>query len=110
MRSILTYECGSCFYYVGLNKDKVAFKSTTIWEIVIGECLEHVFLLALIPSTWKVFNIFTISEVVRELQNAFTKDAVENKIKNWLRHCRRYKNNEHGSRNGEDEDLQEDSD
>ena len=41
--------------YLGLNEDKVAFKSTTICEIVIGECLEHVFLLALIPSTLKVF-------------------------------------------------------
>jgi len=35
-------------------------------------------------------NIFTISEAVREVQNALTKDAVENKIKNWLRHCPRY--------------------
>ena len=51
----MTYECGSCFCYLGLNEDKVAFKSTTICEIVIGECLEHVFLLALIPSTLKVF-------------------------------------------------------
>jgi hypothetical protein len=36
-------------FYLGLNEDKVAFKSTTICEIVIGECLEHIFLLALIP-------------------------------------------------------------
>ena len=55
-------------------------------------------------------NIFTISEAVREVQNALTKDAVENKIKNWLRHCPRYKNNEYGSRNGVDEDQQEDAD
>ena len=42
--------------YLGLNEDNVAyFKSTTICEIVVGECLEHVFLLALIPSTLKVF-------------------------------------------------------
>jgi hypothetical protein len=41
--------------YLGLNEDKVAFKSTTICEIVIGECLKHVFLLALIPSTLNVF-------------------------------------------------------
>ena len=32
----------------------------------------------------------TISEGVREVQNALTKDAVENKIKNWLRHCPRW--------------------
>jgi hypothetical protein len=107
----MTYECGSCFCYLGLNEDKVAFKSTTICEIVIGECLEHVFLLALIPSTLKVFfHIFTISEGVREVQNTLTKDAVEKKIKNWLRHCPRHKNNEYGSRNGEDEDQQEDAD
>ena len=56
------------------------------------------------------FNIFTISEGVREVQNTLTKDAVENKIKNWLRHCPRHKNNEFGSRNGEDEDQQEDAD
>jgi hypothetical protein len=43
--------------YLGLNEDKVAFKSTTILKIVIGEYLEHVFLLALIPST-KGFLIF----------------------------------------------------
>ena len=55
-------------------------------------------------------NIFTISEAVREVQNALTKDAVENKIKNWLRHCPRYKHNEYGSRNGVDEDQQEDAD
>nr|CAH0110663.1 unnamed protein product [Daphnia galeata] len=70
--------------YLGLNEDKVAFKSTTICEIVI--------------------------EAVREVQNALTKDAVENKIKNWLRHCPRYKHNEYGSRNGVDEDQQEDAD
>nr|CAH0112089.1 unnamed protein product [Daphnia galeata] len=84
MRSIMTYECGSCFCYLGLNEDKVAFKSTTICEIVI--------------------------EGVREVQNALTKDAVEKKIKNWLRHCPRYKNDEYGRRNGEDEDQQEDAD
>jgi hypothetical protein len=55
-------------------------------------------------------NIFTISEAVREVQNALAKDAVENKIKNWLRHCPRYKHNEYGSRNGVDEDQQEDAD
>ena len=76
--------------YLGLNEDKVAFESTTICETVIGVCLENVFLLALIPSTSKVFYIFTISEGVREVQNALTKGAVENKIKNWLRHCPRY--------------------
>ena len=53
--------------------------------------------------------MFTISGV-REVQNTLTKDAVENKIKNWLRHCPRHKNNEFGSRNGEDEDQQEDAD
>nr|CAH0101740.1 unnamed protein product [Daphnia galeata] len=49
--------------YLGLNEDNVAFKSTTICEILV--------------------------EGVREVQNALTKDAVENKIKNWLRHCPR---------------------
>ena len=81
------------------------------WLSSQPQYLEHVFLLALIPSTLKVFfNIFTISEGVREVQNTLTKDAVEKKIKNWLRHCPRHKNNEYGSRNGEDEDQQEDAD
>ena len=52
----------------------------------------------------------TISEGVREVQNALTKDAVENKKRNWLRHYPRYKNDEYGRRNGEDEDQQEDAD
>ena len=44
--------------YLGLDEDKVAFESTTICDSVIGECLENVFLLALIPSTLKVFLYF----------------------------------------------------
>ncbi|KZR97130.1 Uncharacterized protein APZ42_008168 [Daphnia magna] len=86
MKSIMTYECGSCFCYVGLNEDKVAFKTSTICDIVIdGVC---------------------------EMHKSMTRDAVESKIKNWLRHCPRYafKNNEDGKNNGEDELRQDDSD
>nr|CAH0098825.1 unnamed protein product [Daphnia galeata] len=42
MSSIMTYECGrSCFCFFGLNAEKVAFNSTPICEIVIGECIEY---------------------------------------------------------------------
>ncbi|KAK4017117.1 hypothetical protein OUZ56_032070 [Daphnia magna] len=86
MKSIMTYECGSCFCYVGLSEDKVAFKTFTICDIVIdGVC---------------------------EMHKSMTRDAVESKIKNWLRHYPRYafKNNEDGKINGEDELQQDDSD
>ncbi|XP_032777751.1 uncharacterized protein LOC123466251 [Daphnia magna] len=83
MKSIMTYRCGSCFCYLGLNEDKVAFKSTTICEIVI--------------------------DGVREAHNSLTRDAVEAKIKNWLRHCPRYasKQTDDGSQSGEDEEQEE---
>ncbi|KAK4027436.1 hypothetical protein OUZ56_016482 [Daphnia magna] len=40
MKSIMTYECGSCFCYVGLNEDKVAFKTFTICDI--RECRKFI--------------------------------------------------------------------
>ncbi len=111
MKSIMTYECGSCFCYLGLNEDKVAFKSFTICEIVIGEFFECIFS-HLFGQLQTFFYIFTISDGVREVHKTMTRDAVESKIKNWLRHCPRYalKNNEDGTRNGEDEVLQDDID
>ncbi|KAK4037599.1 hypothetical protein OUZ56_029630 [Daphnia magna] len=49
---------------------------------------------------------------VCEMHKSMTRDAVESKIKNWLRHCPRYafKNNEDGKINGKDELRQDDSD
>ncbi|KAK4013440.1 hypothetical protein OUZ56_025995 [Daphnia magna] len=75
----MTYERRSCFCYAGLNEDKVAFKNSTICDIVIdGVC---------------------------EVHKSITRDAVESNIKNWLRPCPRYafKNNKDGKINGEDE-------
>ncbi|KZR96364.1 Uncharacterized protein APZ42_009336 [Daphnia magna] len=88
IKSIMTYECGSCFCYVGLNEDTVtvAFKTSTICDIV--------------------------HDGVCEMHKSMTRDAVESNIKNWLRHCPRYalKNNEDRKINGEEEHRQDDSD
>ncbi|KAK4024972.1 hypothetical protein OUZ56_010466 [Daphnia magna] len=49
---------------------------------------------------------------VCEVHKSMTRDAVESKINNWLRHCPRYafKNNEDEKINGEEELRQDDSD
>ncbi|KAK4028074.1 hypothetical protein OUZ56_017254 [Daphnia magna] len=80
MKSMMTYECGR------IKEDKVAFRTSTICDIVID-------------GVW-------------EVHKSMTRDAVESKIKNWLRHCPRYafKNNEDEKINGEDEFRQVDSD
>ncbi|KZS05462.1 Uncharacterized protein APZ42_031347 [Daphnia magna] len=77
MKSMMTYECGR------IKEDKVAFRTSTICDIVID-------------GVW-------------EVHKSMTRDTVESKIKNWLRHCPRYafKNNEDEKINGEDEFRQE---
>ncbi|KAI9556113.1 hypothetical protein GHT06_018685 [Daphnia sinensis] len=84
MKSIMTYECGSYFCYVALNEDKVAFETSTIYDIVI----------------------------VCKVHKSMIKDEVESKIKNWLCHFPSYafKNNEDEKINGKDELRQNDSD
>ncbi len=55
----------SYFCYLGLNEDKVAFKSTTICEIVIAECLEvriHFYFNIISVNVLTFFYTFTISD------------------------------------------------